>query len=75
MTEIENTPNGASFTVTIGDEKTEVEVDDWSPSDLPLSPSKINTFLQCPRNFYHRYIEKLPGKLLPPCRKETARTS
>ena len=63
MTEIENTPNGASFTVTIGHEKTEVEVDDWSPSNLPLSPSKINTFLQCPRNFYHRYIEKLPDKL------------
>ena len=64
MTKIENTPSGASFTVTIGNEKTtEVEVDDWTPSNLPLSPSKINTFLQCPRNFYHRYIEKLPDKL------------
>jgi len=63
MTEKEITPNGASFTVTIGDEYSEVEVDSWEPSDLPLSPSKINTFLQCPRNFYYRYIAKLPDKL------------
>lgn len=51
MTEKEYAENSASFTVTIGDEKTEVEVDDWSPSNLPLSPSKINTFLQCPEIF------------------------
>ena len=63
MTENKVTPNGASFTVTLGDEFTEVEVDNWEPSDLPLSPSKINTFLQCPRNFYYRYIAKLPDKL------------
>ena len=63
MTEKEITPNGASFTVTVGDEYSEVEVDSWEPSDLPLSPSKINTFLQCPRNFYYRYIAKLPDKL------------
>jgi len=63
MTENEITPNGASFTVTVGNEYSEVEVDSWEPSDLPLSPSKINTFLQCPRNFYYRYIAKLPDKL------------
>jgi len=63
MTENEITPNGASFTVTVGNEYSEVEVDSWGPSDLPLSPSKINTFLQCPRNFYYRYIAKLPDKL------------
>ena len=64
MTKKQNTPdNGVSFTVTVDDSDAVVEIDDWEPSHLPLSPSKINNFIQCPRSFYYRYIEKLPQKL------------
>jgi len=64
MSKTQSTPNdGVSFTVTVDDSDAIVEIDDWEPSHLPLSPSKINTFIQCPRNFYYRYIEKLPEKL------------
>jgi len=57
--------NSVSFNVTIGDDDTlnEVELDNWEPSDMRLSPSKINLFLQCPKSFYYRYIAKLPEKL------------
>ena len=34
--------------------------DDWEPSSLRLSPSKINTFRKCQREFYYKYIAKLP---------------
>ena len=29
---------------------------------MRLSPSKINTYLKCPREFYYNYIAKLPQK-------------
>jgi len=61
----EVTSNDVSFSVTVGDaeEVKNVELDNWVPGDMRLSPSKINLFLQCPRSFYYRYISKLPEKL------------
>jgi putative RecB family exonuclease len=51
------------FTYTVKyDIENDVEID-WTPSEFRLSPSKINTFLKCPRQFYHKYIEKLPDQL------------
>jgi putative RecB family exonuclease len=35
---------------------------DWEPSFMRLSPSKINTYYKCPREFYYKYIAKLPEK-------------
>ena len=32
----------------------------WEPSFMRLSPSKINTYYKCPREFYYKYIAKLP---------------
>ena len=29
---------------------------------MRLSPSKINTYIKCPREFYYNYIAKLPPK-------------
>ena len=57
-----DTSEGVSFSVTISDNE-EIELDNWIPSDMRLSPSKINLFLQCPKQFYYRYIAKLPEKL------------
>tara|TARA_R110000824_G_scaffold201658_1_gene385691 strand:+ start:256 stop:1263 length:1008 start_codon:yes stop_codon:yes gene_type:complete len=37
-------------------------VDDWEPSFMRLSPSKINTYMKCPREFYYKYIAKIPEK-------------
>jgi|TARA_A100001391_G_scaffold21107_1_gene11546 putative RecB family exonuclease len=34
----------------------------WTPSHMRLSPSKINTYNKCPREFYYNYIAKLPQK-------------
>ena len=34
----------------------------WKPSHMRLSPSKINTYKKCPREFYYNYIAKLPQK-------------
>jgi putative RecB family exonuclease len=34
----------------------------WEPSFMRLSPSKINTYMKCPREFYYKYIAKLPEK-------------
>ena len=34
----------------------------WTASHMRLSPSKINTYLKCPREFYYNYIAKLPQK-------------
>ena len=34
----------------------------WTASHMRLSPSKINTYLKCPREFYYKYIAKLPEK-------------
>ena len=34
----------------------------WEPSFMRLSPSKINTYHKCPREFYYKYIAKLPEK-------------
>ena len=34
----------------------------WTPSHMRLSPSKINTYKKCPREFYYNYIAKLPQK-------------
>jgi len=34
----------------------------WTASKMRLSPSKINTYLKCPREFYYNYIAKLPQK-------------
>jgi len=34
--------------------------DDWEASSMRLSPSKINTFRKCQREFYYKYIAKLP---------------
>ena len=36
--------------------------DVWQPSHMRLSPSKINTYKKCPREFYYKYIAKLPEK-------------
>lgn len=55
----ENQGDSEEFTYTV---KYDIENDteiDWTPSEFRLSPSKINTFLKCPRQFYHKYIEKL----------------
>ena len=38
------------------------EVVEWTPSHMRLSPSKINTYLKCPREFYYNYIAKIPQK-------------
>jgi len=37
-------------------------VDAWEPSFMRLSPSKINTYMKCPREFYYKYIAKIPEK-------------
>ena len=37
-------------------------VDGWEPSFMRLSPSKINTYMKCPREFYYKYIAKIPEK-------------
>ena len=34
----------------------------WTASHMRLSPSKINTYLKCPREFYYNYIAKIPQK-------------
>jgi len=34
----------------------------WEPSFMRLSPSKINTYYKCPREFYYKYIAKIPEK-------------
>jgi len=36
------------------------ETKEWEPSSMRLSPSKINTFRKCEREFYYKYIQKLP---------------
>ncbi len=38
------------------------DTDKWQPSHMRLSPSKINTYKKCPREFYYKYIAKLPEK-------------
>ena len=38
------------------------EVKEWEPSFMRLSPSKINTYMKCPREFYYKYIAKIPEK-------------
>ena len=38
------------------------ETKTWEPSFMRLSPSKINTYMKCPREFYYKYIAKLPEK-------------
>ena len=37
-------------------------VEGWEPSFMRLSPSKINTYMKCPREFYYKYIAKIPEK-------------
>ena len=61
MSENQSASNEVTYTVSVNTE-TEPEID-WTPSDMRLSPSKINCFLQCPRQFYYKYIEKLPDQL------------
>jgi putative RecB family exonuclease len=34
----------------------------WEPSFMRLSPSKINTYYKCPREFYYKYIAQMPEK-------------
>ncbi len=34
----------------------------WEPSFMRLSPSKINTYMKCPREFYYKYIAQMPEK-------------
>ena len=41
--------------------ESEMEVT-WEPSFMRLSPSKINTYKKCPREFYYKYIAQLPEK-------------
>ena len=36
-------------------------VEKWEPSFMRLSPSKINTYYKCPREFYYKYIAKIIG--------------
>ena len=36
----------------------------WTASHMRLSPSKINTYMKCPREFYYKYIAKLPERKL-----------
>tara|TARA_R110000824_G_scaffold80613_5_gene202803 strand:+ start:753 stop:1694 length:942 start_codon:yes stop_codon:yes gene_type:complete len=64
MKETQSTSNEVTYTVSV-DTETEPETEDidWTPSINRLSPSKINTFLHCPRQFYYKYIEKLPDQL------------
>lgn len=70
MTE-KQSANSASFSVTLDEEalyheylvEGQTTEDTWKPGKMRLSPSKINTFLKCPRQFYHKYIEKLPDVL------------
>ena len=38
------------------------ETKTWEPSFMRLSPSKINTYMKCPREFYYKYIAKIPEK-------------
>ena len=38
------------------------ETKNWEPSFMRLSPSKINTYYKCPREFYYKYIAKIPEK-------------
>ena len=38
------------------------ETKKWEPSFMRLSPSKINTYHKCPREFYYKYIAKIPEK-------------
>ena len=38
------------------------DTDVWTASHMRLSPSKINTYMKCPREFYYKYIAKLPEK-------------
>jgi putative RecB family exonuclease len=40
----------------------ESEVEPWEPSFMRLSPSKINCYMKCPREFYYKYIAKIPEK-------------
>ena len=44
-----------------GDEVKPIEAK-WEPSFMRLSPSKINTYMKCPREFYYKYIAKIPEK-------------
>ena len=37
-------------------------VDGWEPSFMRLSPSKINTYHKCTREFYYKYIAQMPEK-------------
>ena len=34
----------------------------WEPSHMRLSPSKINTYMKCPREFYYKYVAMMPEK-------------
>ena len=46
-----------------GDEVKPIEVvDKWEPSFMRVSPSKINKYMKCPREFYYKYIAKIPEK-------------
>jgi len=38
------------------------ETKKWEPSFMRLSPSKINTYHKCPREFYYKYIAQMPEK-------------
>ena len=63
----EQSASSASFSVTLDEEADTQWIEksadiEWQPGKMKLSPSKINTFLKCPRQFYHQYIEKLPQK-------------
>jgi len=40
----------------------ELDSPKWEPSFMRLSPSKINTYYKCPREFYYKYIAKIPEK-------------
>ena len=48
-----------------GDEMKPIEAKEakWEPSFMRLSPSKINTYMKCPREFYYKYIAKIPEKI------------
>ena len=46
----------------VGVTMSETEVEKWTPSFMRLSPSKINTYMKCPREFYYKYIAKIPEK-------------
>ena len=39
-------------------------VDGWEPSFMRLSPSKINTYHKCPREFYYKTIDLFSGTLV-----------